>query len=162
MRCTNCGYMAKGNYCDICHAQIKEIPEAKTLPALKKELQTVFNLFIRLRDQANGTFRCISCWKVKPVKQMHAGHFHSAGHNESVRYDEMNCNGQCASCNTFLHGNLLGYREGLIRKYGGKVIDILEIKRHNKSKMGKFELSLLIQEYKRKSKELKNGHAKVI
>jgi hypothetical protein len=146
--------MAKGNTCELCGKAVKT-PEAKSLPKLKKDLEKVFNEYIRLRDRHGNVFKCISCGKWKPVKNMHAGHFHAAGHNEAVRWDERNVNGQCDHCNTFLHANLLGYREGMARKYGERVIDLLEIKRHNKSKMGKFEISVLIQEYKRKVKEIK-------
>lgn len=152
MKCS-CGYLAKGNECGLC-GKVLKTPEAKSLPALKKDLQKVFNEFIRFRDRIGGAFKCISCNQLKSVKLMHAGHFHSAGHNEAVRYDEINVQGQCSHCNTFLHGNLLGYREGLIKKYGKGVIDMLEIKRHNKSKMGKFEIALLIELYKGKVKEL--------
>ena len=83
---------------------------------------------------------------------MNAGHFFSAGHNEAVRWIEENVNGQCIRCNNFLHGNLSGYREGMLKKYGQKTIDRLEIQRHNKSRMFKFEVEYLIKQYKEKLK----------
>ena len=128
-----------------------KIPKQKTLAQLKKDLTKVFNAYIRKRDSNDdGTFICISCNKTKDVRLMHAGHFHSAGKNEAVRWDELNVSGQCSYCNTFEHGNLLGYREGIIKKYGQKIVDDLEIKRHNKSKMARFEVQLLIEIYKQK------------
>lgn len=134
--------------------KISKIPKERGLPALKKDLDKVFNAFIRKRDTlfADGTpyFICISCNEPKPVDLMHAGHFHSAGHNEAVRWDERNVNGQCVRCNTFLHGNFGGYEKGMVRKWGQSVVEALEIKRHNKSKMFKFEIELLIQHYKSK------------
>lgn len=179
MKCT-CGITPKGGIC-LCgkvlfaepekvkkplkRTPIKKVSEkmkkqinGKSLPKLKKELQEIFNKFIRLRDQKNGVFRCISCHKFKKVDQMNAGHFHPVGSNEAVRYDETNVNGQCINCNLHNHSNPLGYREGLIRKYGGKIIDLLEVKRHNKSKMGKFEHELLIKEYTQKVKDLERKH----
>jgi hypothetical protein len=167
-KCPNCSYQAKVNICDVCDTTIFEDMKktdklakkalkninGKSLPKLKLELQEVFNKFIRLRDQKNGVFKCISCGQFKVVNQMNAGHYHSQGHNEAVRYDETNVNGQCVRCNLMLHSNALGYQAGLIKKYGKQIIDILEIKRHNKSKMGKFELNLLIKEYSQKVKDL--------
>ena len=125
----------------------------KSLSKLKKDLDKVFNHFIRFRDQSNGMFRCISCNENKSTRLMHAGHFHSAGHNEAVRWDEDNVHGQCVKCNTFLHGNLLEYQKGLIEKIGNKRFKVLELRRFNKSKMMPFELSLLIQQYKQKIKK---------
>jgi len=125
-----------------------KVKKEKTLPELKKELDTVFNKFIRQRDAPLYFFRCISCGNRKSIKQLNAGHYFSAGHNEAVRWNEQNVNGQCIRCNKYLHGNLEEYRKGMIKKYGQKVLDDLEIQRHNKSKMMKFEIQFLIHKYK--------------
>ena len=130
------------------------MPKEPTLSSLKAKLQKVFNAFIRKRDTINGQyFICISCQERKPLDQMNAGHYHAAGNNEAVRYDEINTNGQCIKCNKFLHGNLLEYRKGLIAKVGQKAVDDLDIKRHNLSKMHKFEIQYLIDLYTKKLKE---------
>lgn len=132
--------------------KMKVKPE-KSLQALKKDLDDAFNAFIRKRDTLSGyVFRCISCGDFKLINQMNAGHYFSAGHNEAIRWNEFNVNGQCIHCNKFLHGNEKGYREGMLKKYGPKVLEDLEIQRHNKSKMFKFEVQLLIEEYKNKLK----------
>lgn len=133
-----------------------KLPSEKSLSSLKKDLDKVFNEFIRKRDsvQFNKAFHCISCGEWKTIDQMNAGHYHAAGNNESVRWDERNVNGQCIQCNLHLHGNLLGYQKGMIKKYGQKVLDELEIKRFNLSKMHKFEVTLLIQQYKEKLKKV--------
>jgi hypothetical protein len=121
----------------------------KTLSALKKDLDKVFNKFIRERDLLPDlTFDCISCHENKPIGQMHAGHFYAAGNFSAVRWDEDNVHGQCIKCNTFLHGNLLEYRKNLIEKIGQKRFDRLEIRRHNESKMQRFEVQALINKYK--------------
>lgn len=130
-------------------------PQKKSLQALKKDLDKVFNEFIRLRDQYNGMFDCISCGQIKSTRLMHAGHYHSAGHNEAVRWDEDNVHGQCEHCNTFLHGNLIKYSRGIIKRIGAHRVKSLELRRHNKSKMMAFEVTLLIQQYKEKVKQLK-------
>lgn len=139
--------------------KVEKALKVKSLPTLKKELQDVFNLFIRLRDtkydKGQAYFICISCSQPKSIDQMHAGHYWPVGGNESIRYDEDNCHGQCIACNHFKHGNEKGYRHKLILKIGQDRFDLLEIKRHNRSKMMAFEIEYLIQYYKEKSAELK-------
>ena len=88
---------------------------------------------------------------------MNAGHYFAAGHNEPIRYDEHNVNGQCIRCNKFLHGNLIGYTKGMLKKYGQATIDDLEIRRHNISKLAKFEVRLLMDIYEKKIESLKKG-----
>jgi len=129
-----------------------KLPKEKSLATLKSELTKVFNEYIRKRDAMGNKFQCISCGKPQPLDQMNAGHFYSAGHNESIRWDERNVNGQCVRCNCFLHGNLLEYERGMRTKWGQKTLDELSVRRHNRSKMAKFEVSLLIDEYKLKLK----------
>lgn len=137
--------------------KMKVKPE-KSLQKLKQDLDKVFNAWIRKRDTLpDGSFICISCDKRKlnNGENMHAGHFHSAGHNEAIRWNKFNVNGQCDRCNYFLHGNFEGYQKGMLKKYGTKVLNDLEIQRHNKSKMFKFEVQHLIEFYKKQLTEMK-------
>ena len=57
----------------------------KTLSEYKKELQVIFNKFIRLRDKG---LNCISC--NKPAKKENAGHYRSVGGNPELRFEELN------------------------------------------------------------------------
>jgi hypothetical protein len=142
--------MAKGAMKDL---------EKKSVATLKKDLQKVFNTYIRLRDTLHdkGTpyFICISCRQPKGLDQMHAGHFWPVGGNEAVRFDEDNTHGQCEHCNTFKHGNLVQYTPNLIKKIGMVRFEKLSHRRLNRSKMMAFELELLIQTYKEKITKLK-------
>lgn len=119
-----------------------------TLPKLLLKAQLVFNRFIRLRDQYKG---CISC--KGRVEQ--AGHFFSQGHHSALRFNEINCAGQCVRCNCFLHGNLINFRQGLIRRYGAEAVDKLELsaKLNRIKKWSKFELEELIKMYSLIAKE---------
>ena len=72
----------------------------------------------------------------------------------ALRFDEKNCNAQCRSCNRFSEGNMQGYRRGLIKKIGEEATDMLEIRKHNISKLSEPELDILIDYYKNKIKEL--------
>lgn len=82
---------------------------------------------------------------------MHAGHFYASTFT-AVRWDERNVNGQCVACNVFLHGNLLNYRNGMIAKYGQKVVDDLEAIHNKPIKLDRFDLERMIEEYKTKLK----------
>lgn len=129
----------------------------KSLSKLKKDLDRVFNAYIRKRDSEDGFFLCISCGFIetkdsvsvhyKPVSQMHAGHFY-AGTFTRTRWDERNVNGQCAGCNTFKHGNLLEYRKGILAKYGQEVLDELETLHNQPFKLDRFWLESQITKYK--------------
>jgi len=94
----------------------------KTLGQHKKELQVIFNRYIRLRD---ADLPCISCGTTKPV-QYHAGHYRSVGANPELRFNEDNCNKQCAACNNHKSGNLIDYRINLTRKIGIDKVEKLE------------------------------------
>jgi hypothetical protein len=48
-----------------------------------------------------------------------------------------------------------GYRKGLIKKYGLSAVELLEIRKFNKSHLGAFEIEALKKEYKEKLKKLK-------
>ena len=55
-------------------------------PNLKKKLDVVFSLFIRLRDaRKDGTFKCISCGQIKSFDQADCGHYINRQHM-STRY----------------------------------------------------------------------------
>ena len=115
------------------------------------KLDTLFSKFIRQRDCAPvGT--CISCGKPITFSTCDCGHYVNRKHM-ATRYDEQNCNAQCRSCNRFDEGNIMGYRKGLIQKYGINVVEALEIKKYNSCPMNAFEIGVLIEHYTNKLKQ---------
>lgn len=114
-----------------------------TLPKLLLKTQKVFNAWIRNRDKDKG---CISCG----AEVTEAGHYFSQGHHSSLRFNEMNTNGQCTHCNRFLHGNLINYRKGLLRRYGKAKVEQLELNADLRKvkKWSRTELELIIKTYK--------------
>ena len=114
------------------------------LEKLKKKAQDTFNAWIRHRDKDKG---CISC---PSPKVEHASHYYSAGHYSALRFNEMNVNGSCMRCNTFLHGNVHGYRVGLIKRYGEDMVKQLENSSmlRSSAKWDREILELIIQKYK--------------
>jgi len=112
------------------------------LPKLKKKAQDIFNKWIRMRDYDQ---RCISC--NGPVEQ--AGHYFSSGHFSALTFNEMNVNGQDIRCNMFLNGNLIFYRQGLIRKYGeDKVNELEKLAEVRTYKWSRTELEEIINKYR--------------
>lgn len=94
----------------------------KTRTDWLNEVQVIFNEFIRLRDKG---LPCISCAKNNEVK-WNAGHYRSVGGNPELRFNELNVWKQCEHCNTYLHGNLIEYRKGLVKKIGFEQVEFLE------------------------------------
>lgn len=113
------------------------------LPKLLAKCQTVFNKWIRNRDQ---NFGCISCGG--QVEQ--AGHYFSQGHHSALRFNELNTHGQCIRCNMYLSGNLIKYRQGLVKRYGQARVEQLEQNADLRKawKWTRIELELLIEKYK--------------
>lgn len=115
-------------------------------------LQTVFNMFIRKRDEKTP---CISCGTTNDI-QYHSGHYFSVGAYPNLRYSEFNANKQCVKCNNYLHGNLKNYRTGLIEKIGQEKFDELESQKGIDKKYTVPELLELITHYRKRIKELTN------
>lgn len=122
--------------------------DLETIQDLVKATQIVFNKYIRLRDKHE---LCISC-KQKP-KKSNAGHYYNANNHWNVRFDENNVHLQCEHCNTFLSGNLINYRENLLKKIGEGKFQLLEAEANKTRKFTKEELKEIIETYKKKIKE---------
>lgn len=123
---------------------MKSVPKkVLSIPKLTKKTQTVFNKWIRLRDINKG---CISCGS----EVTEAGHYLSAGHYSALRFNEMNTNGQCTRCNCFLSGNLIHYRQGLVKRYGEERVLMLEsaVAVRSVKKWSRYELEAIINAYK--------------
>jgi hypothetical protein len=114
-----------------------------------KIAQQVFNKYIRLRDKGQN---CISCGK-KPLKE-NAGHFYNANNHWSVRFNELNVHLQCEHCNTYLSGNLINYRENLLKKIGIEDFELLSSEANKTRKFTIDELKNIIATYKQKIKEI--------
>jgi len=152
-----CKHPTCGDTCRRVKARAKKAPITKrvqslSLPALLERAQKAFNEYIRLRDKAQG---CISNYCRGAVE--HAGHYMSQGQHSRVRFDELNVNGQCCSCNTFKHGNLIRYRQGLVQRYGEARVLILEDRARGAYKWSRVELIAIYDKYTELSKTLKQN-----
>jgi hypothetical protein len=132
----------------------------KSLPTLINECQRLFNEYTRLRDLAGcDHFKCIACGQIKDKKYAHASHYYNVGHYSGLRFDFDNCHIGCSHCNTFLHGNLIEYRDNLLFKIGAKRFEMLKIKalayKRSGMKFSRYEIEEKIAELKQKIRELK-------
>tara|TARA_R110000751_G_scaffold28858_1_gene74925 strand:- start:1350 stop:1925 length:576 start_codon:yes stop_codon:yes gene_type:complete len=100
--------------------EAKAVKESlKTASDYVKEAQTAFNAYIRARDRNKP---CISCGSPQGETvqggKFDAGHYRSRGSAGHLRFNALNCWGQCVKCNRYLSGNVVEYRKGLIEKIG--------------------------------------------
>lgn len=110
-----------------------------TLPQLKEKVQRIVNKRIRERDMDKP---CISCNRF--VENKDAGHFWAQGSKGILRYHPDNIHGQCRTCNSFKHGNLLEYRINLIKRIGEKRVKWLEDNKDITKKWTREELEAII------------------
>lgn len=116
-----------------------------TRKQLVKKLDNVFSLFIRNRDK-----KCIVCGSTESLQN---GHLFSRV-NYSTRWDEVNSNCQCRSCNMRHEYDFEPYRRAFVEKYGQEKYDLLYFKHKNICKYTNNDLLVLIDYYKNAIKEL--------
>jgi hypothetical protein len=134
--------------------EIKAMREKiKSVSQYRRELQKVFNEFIRLRDQNQP---CISCNKPL-VGKYDAGHFYSVGSYPNLRFNEDNVHGQCVECNQHKHGNLLEYAPRLTERIGFERASKLMAVRHDPLKLSLEEIKQLTEHYKQKVRQWKQS-----
>jgi uncharacterized protein YnzC (UPF0291/DUF896 family) len=135
--------------------KIQEMREKlKTRQEYLKDLQTVFNAYIRERDKM---YTCISC--DKPLRGKYdAGHYFSVGSYPNLRFNEANVHGQCVECNQHKHGNLIEYGAKLIFRIGMKEYEALHEAKNGRLSLSVDEIQEQIKLYKTKLKQLKHTH----
>jgi 5-methylcytosine-specific restriction endonuclease McrA len=114
-----------------------------SLSKLKKELDRVFSIYIRKRDDG----QCFTCPKKDDYKKMQNGHFVPRQYL-AVRWDEKNCNCQCYACNMLYGGQGATYAIRLTQKYGAETVAFLESQRWVTVKLDESWYEAKIAEYK--------------
>ena len=84
---------------------------------LKKQLDEIFSKFIRLRDWN----RCVIC---NSRENPNNWHFYTRS-CLALRFDEINCNCQCASCNKLHEQDTKPYTDWMIKTYWQNKVDEL-------------------------------------
>mgnify|MGYP003636739285 FL=1 len=113
---------------------------------LIKKLDKVFSLYIRQRYAKNEIAECFTCGKQDHYKKLQCGHFQSRKYY-STRWDEINCQVQCAGCNVFKYGEQFIFSVNLNKKYGEGVSESLYYKAKQLTKYSTIDLEDLINRY---------------
>ncbi len=100
--------------------------QLKTKSEHEKDLQKIFNEFIRLRDAGQP---CISCGSIAGTYTVNAGHYFPAGTYKNLRFDEENVHNQCVHCNQHKHGNISEYSIHLPNRIGAIAFQLLTERR---------------------------------
>lgn len=117
-----------------------------TRTKLIKKLDSVFSQYIRKVNSVNEIATCFTCGKEDHWKKLQNGHFQSRRHY-STRWDEVNCQVQCAGCNVFRHGEQFLFSQYLDVKYGEGTARRLHIKSQQTIKFLDYELEEMIFKY---------------
>lgn len=113
-----------------------------TRTTLVKKLDTVFSIYIRRRFAVNDISKCVTCGKEDNWKSLQCGHFMSRKHM-NTRWNEDNCQVQCAGCNVFRYGEQYKYSLYL----GNNLSEQLHIESKQIRKFADVELQELIEHY---------------
>ena len=128
----------------------KTIPKSKKKPSrskLVKKLDAVFSQYIRLKDSVDGYATCFTCGKKDHWKKLQNGHFQSRKHY-ATRWDEQNCQVQCAGCNVFRYGEQFLFAKYLDERFYAGLSDELYIKAKQIVKFTNSEIEDMILKYK--------------
>jgi len=123
----------------------------KTLSQHEADAKKSFQRWIRLRD---AELNCISCDTVK-AKEWHASHYFDCNRFSGLIFDPRNVAKSCDYCNVYLSGNLIEYRQGLIKRHGVEFVEQLESEADSK-RVYKYTKQELIDIKKKYDTKIKN------
>ena len=117
------------------------------------KLDTVFSIYIRRRKAVNDVSECFTCGKNDHCKMLQNGQVQSRKHY-STRWNELNCQVQCASCNVFRYGEQYKFAKNLDEKYYDGLAEELHIEANKTVKLDNTDLEMLIEKYQLLIKQL--------
>lgn len=109
----------------------------QTIKSLEKKLDHLVSRYVIKRDK-----RCVICWS---TQKLGCGHLFSRRH-KSTRWDLLNCNCQCWSCNYKHVHDTYAYTHWFINKYGKFMWDSLYLEHSTIKKWKRDELLKLKEE----------------
>lgn len=130
----------------------------KSIADLIREAQTVFNAWVRTRDEGKP---CICCGRTETTVEglkahgWDAGHYRSTGSASHLRFNPDNAHRQLVWCNRYGAGRAVDYRIGLIARIGLERVEALEAD-NRIHKWEREELTAIRDEYRAKLKALKS------
>jgi hypothetical protein len=124
-----------------------------TRSKIVKKLDTIFSQYIRLKNSDNEVSTCFTCGKQDHWKKLQNGHFQSRRHY-STRWDETNCQVQCAGCNVFKYGEQYIFSKNLDSKFGEGTAQELHIQAQQIVKFSDEDLKEMIKNYEKLVQQL--------
>lgn len=126
-------------------------PSRKTLV---NKADKVFSEYIRRRyADDNGVTECFTCGKKDHWKKLQCGHFQSRKHY-ATRWNEDNCQVQCAGCNVFRYGEQYTFGRNLDINIREGLAEELNILSNKIVKYDNHDLMSLIEYYQNKLADL--------
>lgn len=121
----------------------------------KAKLDKIFSQFIRLRAvNDEGWGECYTCRRLRYYKNADAGHF-MVRQKMATRFDELNVQFQCKSCNGFEGGAQYQFAKRLDEEHGEGTADRLVRLSNETKKWTVEELEEKCRYYRRKVNEIK-------
>ncbi len=131
-------------------------PKYTPLPKLIAKLDRIFSQYKRLSNLTpQGYIRCFTCGKFCSFRETDCGHY-IGRENMNTRYLDENTEPQCHYCNRFAEGRKDEFAINLQRKYGSRILDILNQKKHEFKQFTSIELEGMITCYKQRVNDLKS------
>lgn len=128
----------------------KKRPKKVKRGKLVQRLDQIFSSFIRQsRADSDGMVKCFTCPKIMHWNQAQNSHYVSRS-IRALRWSEANCRIGCYGCNVMHGGNLITYRENLVKEIGEIAVENLEAARHNIFRPTDEWLQEMIQKYEEK------------
>lgn len=124
----------------------------KTLSQLENDAKKSFQRWIRLRDTE---LNCVSC-NTSKAKEWHASHYFDCNRFSGLIFDTRNVHKSCDYCNIYLRGNLIEYRQGLIKRFNVEFVEKLESEADSK-RVYKYTKQELIDIKKKYDLKIKNN-----
>ena len=130
------------------------MPRKPSRKTLVTKADRVFSQYIRRRySNNNGIAECYTCGKRDQWKELQCGHFMSRKHY-STRWNETNCQVQCAGCNVFRYGEQYKFGRNLDIEFGNGTADGLHELSRQIIKYDNHDLMEMIKHYEKKIAQL--------
>jgi len=129
------------------------MPKKPSRSSLVKKADAIFSEYIRRRYAKNDIAECFTCGKKDHWKKLQCGHFQSRKHY-ATRWNEDNCQVQCAGCNVFRYGEQYTFGRNLDIYVREGLAEELNILSNKIVKYSNVDLLELIDHYKKKVAEL--------
>ena len=131
-----------------------EKKEYDKLSTLLKSVEAVCHKYIRERDKYKPCVSCDNQWN----KGFQAGHYYKAELYSTIKFNELNINGQCQQCNLRKDGNFNEYNLRLPKRIGqeqfNEITYLAEQDKKTDFKWDRSELIKIRDYYKLKLKQL--------